>query len=243
MADVTCPECGTVTELPAIRRAADEFCRHCDFPLFWTPSAVPAAVGGPTADTTLRRLPGAGGRQRIGSKVCPECGELNPLGNTHCIRCTADLDPRPPEPAQRLADRVVAAAARDDHVAAAVAEVEELVDLALGALEQHVLAGHADVGGAVLDVGRHVAGPDGDDPGLLEEQLAVVGADLRGVDAEPVEEVERPAHQRPARDRDRQAGGVHDCCSSAVWAMWTRWTSSAIPQAGRGAPKRPISSS
>ena len=102
MADVTCPECGTVTELPAIRRAADEFCRHCDFPLFWTPSAVPAAVGGPTADTTLRRLPGAGGRQRIGSKVCPECGELNPLGNTHCIRCTADLDPRPPEPVVEL---------------------------------------------------------------------------------------------------------------------------------------------
>jgi len=102
MADLTCPECGTVTELPAIRRAADEFCRHCDYPLFWTPSAVPAAVGGATADATLRRLPGAGGRQRIGSKVCPECGELNPLGETACLRCGADLDARAPEPVFEL---------------------------------------------------------------------------------------------------------------------------------------------
>lgn len=103
MADVTCPECGTVTELPAIRRAADEFCRHCDYPLFWTPSAVPAAVGGASAESTLRRLPGAGGRQRIGSKVCPDCGELNPLSGINCLRCGADLDPRPVEPVVEVA--------------------------------------------------------------------------------------------------------------------------------------------
>jgi uncharacterized paraquat-inducible protein A len=98
MADITCPECGTVTDLPAIRRSADEFCRHCDYPLFWTPSAVPTTTPGGNADTTLRRLPGAGGRQRVGSKVCPECGELNSLRETHCTRCGADLDPKPPEP-------------------------------------------------------------------------------------------------------------------------------------------------
>lgn len=102
MADVTCPECGTVTELPAIRRAADEFCRHCDYPLFWTPTAVPAAVGAGSADSTLRRLPGAGGRQRIGSKVCPDCGELNPLSGVTCLRCGGDLDPRPPVPVVEL---------------------------------------------------------------------------------------------------------------------------------------------
>jgi uncharacterized paraquat-inducible protein A len=98
MADVTCPECGTVKELPAIRRSADEFCQHCDYPLFWTPSAAPITVPGGNAATALRRLPGAGGRQRIGSKDCPECGELNPHGATACLRCGADLDPKPVEP-------------------------------------------------------------------------------------------------------------------------------------------------
>ncbi len=98
MADVTCPECGTVTELPAIRRSADEFCRHCDYPLFWLPSAVPVTTPGGNAATALRRLPGAGGRQRIGSKDCPACGELNPLGAVDCLRCGAALDPQPEEP-------------------------------------------------------------------------------------------------------------------------------------------------
>lgn len=102
MSDLTCPECGTVTELPAIRRAADEFCRHCDYPLFWTPSAVPVAAATGNSATALRRLPGAGGRQRIGSKDCPACGELNPLGSSHCLRCDADLDPKAPEPIVEL---------------------------------------------------------------------------------------------------------------------------------------------
>jgi hypothetical protein len=31
----------------------------------------------------------------VGTKVCPACGELNPLGETHCIRCAAELDPKP----------------------------------------------------------------------------------------------------------------------------------------------------
>lgn len=98
MAEIVCPECGTRTELPAIRRAAEEFCGHCDYPLFWAPSTVPATRPGVTSDATLRRLPGAGGRQRVGSKVCPVCGELNPLTETHCLRCRSELDPRPPEP-------------------------------------------------------------------------------------------------------------------------------------------------
>lgn len=98
MAEITCPECGQVTDLPAIRRAADEFCTHCDYPLFWAPSSVPLMSGGPSSDTTLRRLPGAGGRMLVGTQVCPVCGELNPMSVTHCIRCTADLNPPPPEP-------------------------------------------------------------------------------------------------------------------------------------------------
>lgn len=98
MAEITCPECGHQTELASIRRSSEEFCSHCDFPLFWVPSNVPATVRGGNTDATLRRLPGAGGRHRVGSKVCPACGELNPLGETHCLRCAAELDPKPVAP-------------------------------------------------------------------------------------------------------------------------------------------------
>jgi hypothetical protein len=95
MPDITCPKCQRQTELVSIRRSSEEFCRHCDYPLFWVPSEVPATSRGVNSDTTLRRLPGAGGRHRVGSKVCPDCGELNPLGETYCLRCRAELDPKP----------------------------------------------------------------------------------------------------------------------------------------------------
>jgi hypothetical protein len=102
----------------------------------------------------------------------------------------------PPEPPQRLAEGVVALAPRHDHLAVAEAEVQQLVDLAIRLLEEHVLARYPDVGRAVLDVGGHVAGPHGHDAGLLEQQLALVGADLGRVEADAVEEVEGAAEQR-----------------------------------------------
>jgi uncharacterized paraquat-inducible protein A len=40
-------------------------------------------------------LPGAAGRLSIGTLVCPACGELNPMAETHCIRCGASLHPEP----------------------------------------------------------------------------------------------------------------------------------------------------
>ena len=99
MADIVCPECGLVTSLTSIRRAADEFCAHCDFPLFWAPSALPLVSASESSDATLRRLPGAGGRMVIGTIVCPQCGELNPLTETHCIRDGFPLHALPePEP-------------------------------------------------------------------------------------------------------------------------------------------------
>lgn len=101
MPDIVCPECSQVTSLVAIRRAAEEFCPQCDFPLFWAPNAVPMATPGSSNATTMRRLPGAAGRRQIGTQVCPSCGELNPLTETHCVRCTAEIDPKPvppPEP-------------------------------------------------------------------------------------------------------------------------------------------------
>jgi hypothetical protein len=98
MPEITCPECGRQTEHASIRRSAEEFCQHCDYPLFWVSSTVPTTTPGANSDSTLRRLPGAGGRHRVGSKICPDCGELNPLGETHCLRCSAELDPKPVEP-------------------------------------------------------------------------------------------------------------------------------------------------
>ena len=81
--------------------------------------------------------------------------------------------------------------AGEHHRAAAVAEVEQLVHVApalaralRGLLEQHVLARHAQVGGARLDVGGHVGGAHGDHADVLEQQLAVVGAQLAGVQPE-----------------------------------------------------------
>ncbi|MEO6122126.1 MAG: zinc ribbon domain-containing protein [Ilumatobacteraceae bacterium] len=95
MADVVCPECGQVSTLPSIRRASDEFCTHCDFPLFWAPTAVPAETVSASNDSTLRRLPGAGGRLMIGTRVCPTCGELNSIAEKFCTRCHNDMDPQP----------------------------------------------------------------------------------------------------------------------------------------------------
>ena len=98
MPDITCPECGHRSELVSIRRSSEEFCSHCDYPLFWVSSAIPATTPGANSDSTLRRRPGVDGRQRVGSLVCPPCGELNPLGETYCLRCGAELDPKPVEP-------------------------------------------------------------------------------------------------------------------------------------------------
>ena len=56
-----------------------------------------------------------------------------------------------------------------------------------------------EVGGARLDVGRHVGRPHRHDPDLPEQQLAVVGAHLGGVDPERVEQVERLAESARPR--------------------------------------------
>src|SRR4051794_1608992 len=57
-----------------------------------------------------------------------------------------------PQAPQRLRGRVLPRDRREDHDAAAVAEVGELVPLALALPRQHVLARDAEIGGARLDV-------------------------------------------------------------------------------------------
>ena len=69
-------------------------------------------------------------------------GDLGELGRV------AQVDLR------RLVDRAVLGLG-DDHAAAADAEVERLVEIAV-LLLQHVAPRDAEVGGAVLDVGGHV---------------------------------------------------------------------------------------
>ena len=69
----------------------------------------------------------------------------------------------------RLVDRAVDAGSATDHAAAADAQIERLVEVAVLLLE-HVPPGDAEVGGAVLDVGRHVgvAHDEHAQPGLLD---------------------------------------------------------------------------
>lgn len=106
MASLTCPGCGTVTDLDKFDKSAEEFCRTCDYPLFWAVSPeVMVYANGEAADTTLKRLPGAGGRRELASAACPTCAELNPLDAEVCVRCGGPMvlvepepEPEPPPP-------------------------------------------------------------------------------------------------------------------------------------------------
>jgi hypothetical protein len=98
---VTCPECGTTAEVALARRQASDFCRRCDFPLFWTPQTIQLGDRD-TDEATLRRLPGTAGRVTVASVACPHCDEANPLSATLCGRCGLPMvvapPPAPPEP-------------------------------------------------------------------------------------------------------------------------------------------------
>jgi hypothetical protein len=97
---VTCPECGTIAQISLNRRESMDFCRTCDYPLFWTPSNVVRDGSGVSAES-LRRLPGQAGRATIASLPCPFCYEPNALSAQTCIRCNRPMHPveEPPPPA------------------------------------------------------------------------------------------------------------------------------------------------
>ncbi len=111
------------------------------------------------------------------------------------------------EAAHRLRGAILTRGAREDHATAPEPEIGELVHLALGLLHQHVLAGDADVRGAGLDIRGDVGWPHGHDPGLGEEQLALVGPHLSRVEPEAVEQRKRPLKEGAARDGDQQLAG------------------------------------
>jgi hypothetical protein len=95
---VTCPECATTAMITLNRREASDFCRNCDFPLFWTPSAIQREADGATSAETLRRLPGTGGRATVASVPCPHCSEPNSVAAVLCSRCGLPMIVPEPEP-------------------------------------------------------------------------------------------------------------------------------------------------
>ncbi|HEY2044575.1 MAG TPA: hypothetical protein VGH11_18000 [Jatrophihabitans sp.] len=97
---ITCPECGTVAVVSVNRRESADFCRNCDYPLFWSPSKVVRGPDSGAGDQALRRLPGTVGRVSIASLTCPSCAEPNAVTATVCIRCGHSLLPveAPPPP-------------------------------------------------------------------------------------------------------------------------------------------------
>lgn len=96
---VTCPECGQLATVNMARRSADDFCRTCDFPLFWAKGTVIMPEGRETG-ASLRRLPGTVGRAATAALICPHCSEPNAPTAQLCVRCTLSLHPVDiPEPA------------------------------------------------------------------------------------------------------------------------------------------------
>ena len=89
---ITCPECGTTASVTLNRRDSVDFCRTCDYPLFWTPSQI---VRDPSdsSDESLRRLPGTVGRATVASLACPFCYEPNALSAQTCVRCGKPMHP------------------------------------------------------------------------------------------------------------------------------------------------------
>lgn len=89
---VTCPECGQLATVNMARRSADDFCRNCDFPLFWAKGTVITPEGQETR-ASLRRLPGTVGRAATAALICPHCAEPNSPTAEICVRCTLSLHP------------------------------------------------------------------------------------------------------------------------------------------------------
>lgn len=96
---ITCPECGTIANVILTERDARDFCRTCDYPLFWVPTRVPMGRGDLDAGS-LRRLPGTLGRATVASLDCPHCNEPNVVTALICVRCQLALHQTPaPQPA------------------------------------------------------------------------------------------------------------------------------------------------
>ena len=90
---IDCPQCGTQGSVDLARRDATDFCRTCDYPLFWARERIVPPVGETVADAGLRRLPGTVGHAALAALACPVCTEPNQPTASVCVRCGSDLHP------------------------------------------------------------------------------------------------------------------------------------------------------
>src|SRR6266511_2264918 len=112
--------------------------------------------------------------------------------------------------ALHVARPIEAPLGRDREAAARDLEIERLIETVAAVLEQHVLAGDAEIGGAVFDVRRHVRSADDDDrqvgPVRAEDQLTrglrIVGRH----DAHRREQRQRFVEDAPLGQGERQRG-------------------------------------
>ena len=112
---------------------------------------------------------------------------------------------------RRRGTRIVRAG-RDHQPAPGDAEIEGLVPLLAGILEEHVAPRDAGVRRAVLEVGRHVLRPEEDEAHRrtarrdvrIEDQLAGFERVFPGRDPHRREQRDRLAEDAPFRDRDGQ---------------------------------------
>lgn len=85
MADLTCPQCGTVSELDDGEQG---FCPNCDYPLFW-------AGRTDDDDAAAKQASGERGEIELDAQatdvICRACAERNPGTRTFCQRCGAEL--------------------------------------------------------------------------------------------------------------------------------------------------------
>jgi hypothetical protein len=119
---ISCPECGTTAMVTLNRRDAGDFCRNCDYPLFWTPSRVLTDADSGSNDQALRRLPGTVGRATVASLTCPHCAEPNAVTAENCVRCGLPLrlvaaPPPPPPPIVYVPPPPVVEPVPEQHVA------------------------------------------------------------------------------------------------------------------------------
>jgi hypothetical protein len=104
--------------------------------------------------------------------------------------CGLDILGGNPRPAAGLETQ--AGPASGHQPATGDAQVERLVEPGCVVLGQHILAGDAQIGGAVFDIGGHVAGADDEklQPGAIgrQDQLAALAGIDGGFDADAGQE-------------------------------------------------------
>lgn len=128
MADIACPQCGTVTE---IEEGEYSFCSNCDYPLFWAGKdedrdAEKQAVAKAEIDAEVAAT----------DVICRTCAERNPGTRTFCLRCGAELlapvaEPFNPEEPPLIAE-FPPPRANETRILAAVVAVIAIGALAVG---------------------------------------------------------------------------------------------------------------